>query len=152
MKRMVRKPEKERRLESELTHHLESLIAAHRAAGLSEAEARRQARLEFGALEAVKDDCRDARRTAFLEFCLQDLRLAGRALRKSPAFACAAMATLALGIGANTAIFQLLDTVFLRPLSVSEPQQLVTIRIRGGTSFGISDGNDRLTLPLFEGI
>src|SRR5258708_39764716 len=108
--------EMERQLGKELQFHLEERIAARRMAGLSEVESRRQARHEFGGMEQIKEACRDVRGTMWLESTLQDLRYAIRTLRKTPAFTLSAIATLALGIGANAAIFQLLDAVRLRSL------------------------------------
>ena len=151
--RLFRKRDLELRLDAELRFHFKSRVADQIRAGLSEPEARRQTRLEFGNLQEVKEECRDARGTALVESTVTDIRYAFRTLRKSPVFTLAAIGTLALGIGANTAIFQLIDTVFLRSLPVSDPHQLVTIAIHGGNGgFGISRDPQRLTWPLFEGI
>src|SRR6266404_853185 len=151
--RLFRKRDLERSLDAELHFHFESRVADQMRAGLSETEARRQTRLEFGNLEEVKEECRDARGTALIESTAADIRYAFRTLRKSAVFTLAAIGTLALGIGANTAIFQLIDTVFLRSLPVPDPHKLVTIAIRGGNGgFGISRDPQRLTWPLFDGI
>jgi predicted permease len=153
LERLLRRRETERLLDSELRHHLDSLIAAKTRDGMSESEARRQARLEFGALDEVKEECRDARGTVLVESVLKDILLAVRTLGASPVFSIVAVATLALGIGANTAIFQLLDSVFLRSLPVRSPDQLVSVHIRSGNGgFGISHDEQRLTYPLFEDI
>ncbi len=87
-----------------------------------------------------------------MEFAVQDLMYAGRTLRKSPAFTVAAITTLALGIGANTAIFQLLDAVLLRFLPVAQPQQLAVIQISNGRGFGVTDGPGTLTYPQLQAI
>jgi predicted permease len=151
--RLFRRRDLERRLDTELRFHFESRVADRMRTGLSEPEARRQTRLEFGNLEEVKEECRDARGTAFVESTAADLRYAFRTLRKSPVFTLAAIGTLALGIGANTAIFQLIDTVFLRSLPVPGPHRLATIAIHGGNlGFGLSRDPMRLTWPLFDGI
>ena len=92
------------------------------------------------------------RRTSFIEGAMCDLQCAGRMLRKAPAFTLAAVATLALGIGANTAIFQLLDAVRLRSLPVRDPHGLSLIQIAGKGGFGISQYSDNLSYPLFEQI
>src|SRR5258708_3405991 len=126
--RLWRRNELDQQLGKELQFHIEERIPALRKTGLSEGEARRQALMELGGLEQIKEDCRDARGTRWLESTLQDLRYAARTLRKTPAFTLAAIATLALGIGANTAIFQLLDAVRLRSLPVPEPHRLVHIQ------------------------
>ncbi|HTF63760.1 MAG TPA: permease prefix domain 1-containing protein, partial [Edaphobacter sp.] len=150
--RLWRRKELERQLGNELQFHVEERIAALRNAGLSEDEAHRQASQEFGGLEQIKEACRDARGTLWLESTLQDLRYTARTLRKTPAFTLAAIATLALGIGANAAIFQLLDAVRLRGLPVVEPDTLALIRIGNGSGFGVSEYPDNLSYPLFEQI
>ncbi len=151
--RLLRKREMEQRLDKELRHHFESMVSDNLRAGLNEPEARRKARLDFGGLEQLKEECRDARGTMLVEATVQDLRFALRTLAKSPVFSIAVVATLALGIGANTAVFQLLDALFFQSLPVAEPDRLVTVQIRGGNgNFGISRGDGRLTYPLFQGI
>ena len=104
-------------------------------------------------MEGVKDDCRDAGRWAWVESTAQDIRFAARLLRQSPAFTIAAIGTLALGIGANTAIFQLLDAVRLRSLPVPNPQSLARIEIQGSNGgFGVSNDRYDLTYPLWDEI
>ena len=151
--RLWRKRDQEDRLDRELRFHIESRIADKIRAGMSEEEARRRARLEFGGIEGVKEECREARGTAWLDSTWQDIRFSLRLLRKTPAFTVAAVCTLALGIGANTAIFQLLDAVRLRNLPVPNPQQLARIQIRNGNGgFGITNDLFDLTYPLLEEI
>lgn len=150
--RLLKKRQLETELSNELQDHLDRQIAGYRQAGLTEEEARRKAFLTFGGIEQISEECREARGTHWLESTVQDLRLALRTLRKSPGFTLTATATLALGIGANTAIFALLDAVRLRSLPVPDPQELALIRIEGGNHFGISRGPSSLSYAVFEQI
>jgi predicted permease len=151
--RLWRRKKLEQQLGKELQFHIEERIVALSREGLSEDQARRQVRQEFGGLEQVKESCRDARGTRWIESTVQDLGYTARTLRKTPAFTLAAIATLALGIGANTAIFQLLDAVRLRSLPVAEPHRLAHIRIRNGNGgWGVSHYPDNLSYSLFQQI
>lgn len=122
--------ELERDLDLELQFHITARISALRNDGLNEDEARRQVRQEFGGIEQVKEQCRDARGTRWLESTMQDLRYSLRTLRKSPMFTVVAVLTLALGIGANIAIFSLVDAVILKYLPVERPGELVQLQYR----------------------
>src|SRR5260370_31189993 len=113
-------------LSVELRYHFERLVRESIAAGVPPAEARRRARLEFGGVEQIKEECLDIR-GRWLEDLAKDLRYTARTLRRSPAFLMVSVASLALGIGANTAIFSLIDAVMLRSLPVKEPGRLVQI-------------------------
>lgn len=123
--RLLFRRRQERQLDDELRFHFDLQVAEHIRAGMSEDEARRRARLEFGGIEQVKDDCRDARRTVWLETAAQDSHFALRSLLKTPAFTAVAVASLALGIGANTALFSLMNNMLLRSLPVRDPGALV---------------------------
>jgi predicted permease len=126
-RRLLQRDRVERQLDAELRDHFERLVADYVRSGASDSEARRQARLAFGGMEQVKEDCRDARGTRWLDEIAQDLRYGQRMLRRSPAFTLVAVASLALGIGANSAIFALVDGVLLKSLPVRDPGRLVMI-------------------------
>jgi predicted permease len=117
----------ERDLNDELRFHFEQQVEKFRLAGMSEEEARRQARLTFGGHEQVKEDCREARGTSFVENARQDLRYAARQLRSNPTFAVVIILTLALSIGANSAIFSVIDGVLIQSLPYRQPDRLVRI-------------------------
>ena len=124
---VFRRQRLEREMEEELRFHIERRAADLERSGLSPTEAARRARLEFGGRERCKEECREALGTQFLDQLTADLRFALRMLRRNPAFAAAAMLTLALGIGAATAIFNVADETLLSPLPLPEPQQLVAV-------------------------
>src|SRR5579863_9658208 len=120
---IIRKRDDER-LKEEIQEHIALQTAENLRAGLSPAEARRQARLKFGAVEAIKEDYRDQRGLPFVDALAQDTRYALRRLRKSPAFTATVVLTLALGIGATTSIFTLVHAVMLKSLAVADPGEL----------------------------
>jgi len=123
----------EAQLDAELRDHVERQVADYVQAGMSEPDARRRIRLESGGLDQVKDQCRDVRATRLIEELARDVRYACRVLRKSPGFTFAAIVSLALGIGANTAIFTLIDATMLKSLPVREPERLIELLTdRGG--------------------
>ena len=126
-RRMWRRSQMEEQLEKELRFHLDEHAADLIARGLDPQQAQRQARLALGGPEQVKESCRDARGTRWLEDLLQDASYALRTLRKKPGFTAVALVTLALGIGATTVMFTVINGVLLKPLSYPEPDRLVTL-------------------------
>lgn len=127
----------EEELDDELRFHFEQHVRKHIEAGLTNEEALRRARLSFGGIDQVKEECRQARGVAALDSAMQDLRYSVRVLRKSPVFTTVAVLSLALGIGVNTAVFSLINDLLLREINVSDPAALVSLRRiqpRGGSS------------------
>ena len=108
----------DRDLDDEVRTVYSMLVQEKMKHGLDHAEARRAATLELGGFESVEEQVRSMRTGAFLDVLMQDVRYGARSLRRTPGFALAAIATLALGIGANTTIFTLLDAVLFKPLPV----------------------------------
>ena len=146
LRSVFRRRQVEQELDEELRYHIERQIEEHVAKGLTEEEARYAAIRAMGGVERRKEECRDTRRVRWIEDLMQDVRYGLRTLRKSPGFTAVAVLSLALGIGANTAIFSVVDPLLIKSLPVKDPEQLVllnTIDQRG-------DLRERFSYPMFE--
>jgi putative ABC transport system permease protein len=126
-KSLFRKRALDAQLTSEVRFHIEELTDANLAAGMSREEARRRALLEFGGGEQIKEELRDVHRVAVIETAVANLKSAFRFIRKSPSFSLTVIMTLALGIGANSAVFSAIDAVLLRPLPFPNGDQLMRL-------------------------
>ena len=127
MRAMLWRSRMESEIDAEVRFHIEACGEDLVRSGVPRQEALRRARIEFGGIERAKEECRDARGVNFIESLAQDLRFGLRKLRKNPDFTAVVVLTLALGIGANTAIFSLMNALMLRALPVRDPGQLVEL-------------------------
>jgi predicted permease len=123
----MRRARMESEMDAELRFHVEAYADDLVRSGVPHQEAMRRARMEFGAIERVKEEGREARGVSFLETLAQDIRYGSRTLRRNPGFTAVAVFTLALGIGANAAIFGLVDSALLRAVPFREPERLVHV-------------------------
>jgi predicted permease len=145
LRRLFQRKRMERELDSELHYHVDRRVAELIAEGVDPHEAARRVRIEFGGTAEIAEACRDARGTRWVEDFLRDCRHGIRMLWRSPAFSVVAILSLALGIGAATAIFSLMDRVMFRMMRVREPRQLVQI-----TRFHPPYGAAHISYPLFQ--
>jgi hypothetical protein len=139
MRSILQRGSMESELDDEIQFHVERETEKLLGRGVEPVEARRQARLAFGFRDLVKEQCRDERGTGWVENLGRDVAFAARLLRRNASFTAVALLSLGMGIGANTAIFQLLDAVRLRDLPVKTPRDLYEVVIGGdGPGGGIS--------------
>lgn len=160
VKSLFRKERLDAQLSEEIRTHVEMATEAHIAKGMSREEARYAALREFGGVEQIKERARDERGWMWLEQFFQDVRYAVRQMHRSPGFTLVAVLSLAVGIGANTALFSLVDEVLLGSLPVRQPDELVLFRWLGGTkglpfhgiqgSMPVDRASGRRTSPAFS--
>ena len=139
-KSLFRKPELDSQMDAELRFHIDEVTRAKIAAGMSPEEARRTTALEFGGREQIKEELRDVHRVRCIESAVANLKSAFRFIRKSPSFSAAVVLTLALGIGANSAVFSAIDAILLRPLPLPNSDQLMKLnqfnfKVKGAVPF-----------------
>jgi MacB-like periplasmic core domain len=146
---VFRRKQLDRDLDEELQAYVELVSAEKAQTGVEPEEAHRYARRQTGGIDQVVQSVRDVRAGVWLDRLVQDVQYGVRTLAKNPTFSLVAVGTLALGIGANTAMFSLLDQVVLRLLPVKEPEHLVIVTVRGN-NYGNSFGDNDVSYPMYE--
>jgi predicted permease len=135
----------ESELDREMQFHLDAAVADHMRAGLTRDQAMRRARIDFGGPEQMKEAVRDARGTRWVEDLVHDVRFALRGMRRSPAFATAAVLTIAIGVGANTAVWSIMEALMRRALPVANPETLAAVK-----RVGLGDDQYLVSYPLVQ--
>jgi hypothetical protein len=140
LRALTRAKSVEKDLDDELAFHIEMQIRKNVAAGMSETEAAKRARIQFGRVTQVTEECRDARGIGVIESVWQDIRYAVRGFRRSPTFVLTVVTTIALGLGLDTALFTVFNATYFRPVAVREPGALYEAfwTDRTGDSLGFS--------------
>ena len=150
---MFRRKRSAKDFAEEMQSHLELEADDLKAEGLSEAEARRTARVEFGSIDAAQERFYSKDRWVWLDNSLRNIRFAWRSLAKSPGFAVTAILTLALGVGANTAVFSVMNAVLLRSLPISDPDQVVYVRTSNNPrNTGTIEWNETFSYAAFDAL
>jgi putative ABC transport system permease protein len=147
---MIRRRQVERELEDELRFHVDQLIEENLAAGMTTDEARKLASRQMGGVTQFQEECRDMRRVNYIDDLLRDLQYACRNLRRSPGFAALAVVIMALGIGANTAVFSVVNTVLLKPLSYRDPDRIVVLSDFSRTGEAATALSRQVSIPDFQ--
>jgi hypothetical protein len=150
LRTLFRRARVERELEEEFQFHIEQRVQFEIARGLSPEEARSIALRAMDGVEQRKEECRDTRRVNYINDMLRDLRYAGRNLLRSPGFAALAVLIMALGIGANTAVFSVVNAVLLKPLSYRDPDRIVTLSDFSKTREASTALSKQVSIPDFE--
>lgn len=150
LRALFRREAMERELEAELAYHIERETEKYVAMGIPPEEARRRARLAFGGVEGMKEASRDVRGTVLLEALIRDVRYGARSLRRSPGFALTAILCLALGIGATSTVFGIIDALYLRPPpGVGDPAGIVRPYITAKGSHLTMNASEALSYPAY---
>jgi putative ABC transport system permease protein len=140
----------DRELETELRFHLDQLTEENIAGGMAADEARRMAQLTMGKITQFQEECRDMRSVNYTDDLLRDLRYAGRNLRRSPGFATLVVFIMALGIGANTAVFSVVNAVLLRPLAYRDPDRIMALTNSSATREAPTALSKQVSIPDFQ--
>src|SRR5262245_60878221 len=144
-RRLISQRRMERELEKELRFHFEQQVRDNVTAGMTAEEARREARINLGGMDLLKEECRDVRGTQWVESTFRDVAYSLRGIRLNPAFSAIVVLSLAVGIGATTAIFSVTDALLLKRLPVKDPASLAVL-------YNVTDAKpfNSFSYPVFE--